>query len=161
MVLLAVLARVGRLVGLPKPLPTAPELTREEQPDTLLATSLTQTGVDRGEVIERVFDDRERTGPGRVGRRGKGTTLRTETRRHRENSEEVAKGRHLDTVLDDKTERDVAGSLKKSRVRGETGMRADAIGHEGLDGEKPAAVERKKKRQKKGNAIDELFAGLS
>lgn len=158
--LLAVLARVGRIVGLPKPLATVPDLTRKKQPDTLLATSLTQTGVDRGEVVERVFDGKERTGPGRVGRTEKGTTLRTETRRSRETGEELAKGRPLDAKLDDKDDQDVAGPLLKNRVGGETGMRAEAVGHEGLDGEKPAAVERKKRR-KKGNAIDELFAGLS
>ena len=159
--LLATLARVGRIVGLHDPLPTVPDLMRKKQPDILRATSLTQTGVDRGEVVERVIDGREHTGPGWVGTREGWTTLGTKTRRGRETGEEVVKGRPLVADADGKDDRHGVGPILKSRVGGETGLKAEAVGHDGLDGETPAAVERKKKRRKKANAIDELFAGLS
>lgn len=60
-VLLAIVAQVGRLVGLPEPsapspVPTIPE---HQKPAKVLAASLRQNGDDRGEIVQRTYDSQD------------------------------------------------------------------------------------------------------
>jgi len=162
-VLVAILARVGKLVGLPTPpLRTASELKAEPRPNTMLATGLMQTGVDRGEVVERACDSGRPEDRGLVvGREESNVSMTTGGQR----VEEAGKANSL---LDEETltaaRKSNAGSLLNASD-GELGVRdklaSEAVAPGSLAGHPVGVAERRKKRRKKGNAIDELFAGLS
>jgi hypothetical protein len=164
-VLLAILARVGKLVGLPTPsLHTASELKPEPRPNTILATGLTQTGVDRGEVVERACDS---SGPEDRGLAVSGeesnVSIRMPTGGQR--VEEAGKANSLpDEEAVIAAREDNVGSLLNASD-GELGGRdkpvSEAVALGNLAGHPIGVTERRKKRRKKGNAIDELFAGLS
>ena len=117
---------------------------------SILATSLTQTGVDVGEVVERVFDGGGVEDSGRAVNREERIGSTTGTTRASEAPEDALKPELL---------------AKDLHREGDIGMRDrsenETVADGGLAGKKPAMMERKKKRRKKGNAIDELFAGLS
>ena len=156
MVLLAILARVGKVVGLPKPaLPAPPDLQLGAQPNTTLATSLTEADVDRGEVVERISDGGVPKHARLVRRREEMNVLRTRTMKDGEAED------RLEHEAED-VDIDVTGS--QSLGAAEAGIRdhseIDAVANAGIAG-KPSTVAQRKKRRKKGNAIDDLFAGLS
>ena len=134
----------------------------------MLATSLAQTGVDRGEVVERAFDAEETEDPGRVLRREKEeeeertTPAVAETVMVRETGEEEGKHGLLDTELGNNEDQDVIWSLLESAGGVERGLtEEEAVGHGAVVQKEPTEAVRKKKRRKKGNVIDELFADLS
>ncbi len=139
-VLLAILARVGRLVGLPEP-PPAPEL----KPKTILATSLKQTGDDRGEVVQRTYKSEE------VGE----VVSRAMAEKKREN---VDVGKIVDREAKDVGD---AAISRSERISDADERKWHRSGKEAAETVGTAGVEtKKKKRRKKGNAIDDLFAGL-
>lgn len=166
MVLLAIVARVGKVVGLPEPARTAgsDESKLGHQAMSVFATSLTQTDVDMGEVVERVFDGDEEDSHGLLVRREEKIASATEMTRDGGESDQARKANRLDErVLDGEdgrvTESGLAG-IGDGRPRTDHSVN-EAIATNELAGKVPAATERKIKRRKKGNAIDELFAGLS
>jgi ribonuclease MRP protein subunit RMP1 len=183
-VLLAILARVGKLVGLPELAPPAvSDIKPGQQAHNILATSLNQAGVDRGEVVKRVspMSDMEAA--------AEADTVRPLTK---ELSDEERQKRKLTTsnVEGESPRQDTHPNKASESLLGVTDMgdddaaaaRAYATGVRGIKSKAshqlasgvvahntssassdktPATPERKKKRRKKGNAIDELFAGLS
>ena len=162
MVLLAILARVGKLVGLPTPLlRTASELKPEPRPNTMLVT---QTGVDRGEVVERACDSGgpEDRGLAVSGEESNVSMIKMPTGGQR--VEEMGKANSLDEEAVTAAREDNAGSLLNASD-GELGVKdkpaREAVAPGSLAGHPIGVTERRKKRRKKGNAIDELFAGLS
>lgn len=166
MVLLAILARVGKLVGLPTPpLRTASELKPEPRPGTMLATGLMQTGVDRGEVVERACDSGGPEDRGLAVSREESNASMMGMTTGGQRVEEAGKANSL---LDEETltaaRKSNAGSLLNASD-GELGVRdklvSEAVAPGSLAGHPVGVAERRKKRRKKGNAIDELFAGLS
>jgi hypothetical protein len=164
-VLLAILARVGKLVGLPTPpLHAVSELKPEPQPNTMLATGLMQTGVDRGEVVERAYDNGGPEDHGLTVSREESNVLKTRMTIGGQRVEEASKANSFDEETVTAAREDIAGSLPNAGDA-ELGVRDkptnEAVAQEGLVGQPIAVVERRKKRRKKGNAIDELFAGLS
>jgi hypothetical protein len=159
-VLLAIAARVGKVVGLGEPaLPALSDINAQQQAKTVASTSLSQTGVvDRGEVIERIFDGRGFEGPGPVMGRGESKVSTATIVRDRESDDKVGKGEPLDEGLGTSqgevvTESPLASASGEGLGKGKQST--------SLAAKTPAVVERKKKRRKKANAIDELFAGLS
>jgi ribonuclease MRP protein subunit RMP1 len=164
-VLLAILARVGKVVGLPEPAPpTVSDVRPGQHTNTILATSLTQAGVDTGEVVERVFDGRELEDSGLVVSREGRMALMATMIKDGEAGKQSGKGNFLDTEPIRGEDEGVTESLMASADDGEPGKGAqstsEALAHGGLADKPPAVAERKRKRRKKGNAIDELFAGL-
>jgi hypothetical protein len=146
-VLLAVVARVAKVVGLPEPTPTAASAddTSSRPATSVFATGLAQTPVDRGEVVERLLD----------GEQGDRRCLVVTREERIVSATDVVK----DGEKDDKAELRVASV-------GDGEPLADRLAYEDvpkskLRGKMPAVAERKTKRRKKANAIDELFAGLS
>lgn len=132
MVLLAALARVGKLVGLPAPDAPRPEEKRK----TVLATSLTQTGDDKGEVVQSLYVNED------VG-------------------EVVTRETRTQQVVPGKREDDVQATVEHSKEkRNPTNHRSGKDGASITKHEPHTTAERPKKRRKKANAIDELFAGL-
>ena len=165
MVLLAILARVGKLVGLPTPpLHAVSELKLEPRPNTMLATGLMQTGVDRGEVVERACDSGGPEDHGLAVNREESNVSKTRMTTGRQRVEEVGKANSFDEETVTAAREDIAGSLLNAGDA-ELGVKdklaSEAVAHGGLAGQPIAVAERRKKRRKKGNAIDELFAGLS
>ena len=136
-VLLAILARVGRLVGLPEPL-AAPVLKPGQIAKVVLATSLKETGDDRGELVPRVY-----------GSEDVGEVISREVAEKMSKGEDRDLGKVVDGQLDDVGDAAVSHESRKEARRHEVAEADLAIG-----------MERKKKRRKKGNAIDDLFAGL-
>jgi hypothetical protein len=164
-VLLAILARVGKLVGLPTPpLHAVSELKPEPRPNTMLATGLMQTGVDRGEVVERACDSGGPEDHGLAVSREESNVSKTRITTDGQRVEEAGKANSFDEETVTAAREDIAGPLLNAGdaelgVRGKPASEAVAQG--GLAGQPIAVAERRKKRRKKGNAIDELFAGLS
>jgi hypothetical protein len=164
-VLLAILARVGKLVGLPTPpLHVVSELKPEPRPNTILATDLMQTGMDRGEVVERTCDSGGPEDHGLAVSREESNVSKTRTTIGGQRVEEAAKANSFDEETVTAAREDVAGSLLNAGDA-EVGVRdkpaSEAAAQGVLAGQPIAVAERKKKRRKKGNPIDELFAGLS
>jgi hypothetical protein len=130
----------------------------------MLATGLTQTGVDRGEVVERVCDSGgpEDRGLAVSGEESNVSMIRMPTGGQR--VEEVGKANSLDEEAVTAAREDNAGSLLNASD-GELGVKdkpaREAVAPGSLAGHPIVVTERRKKRRKKGNAIDELFAGLS
>ena len=165
MVLLAILARVGKLVGLPTPpLHAVLELKPEPRPNIMLATGLMQTGVDRGEVVERACDDGEPRDHGLAVSREESNASKTRMTTGGQRVEEVDKANSFDEEAVTAAREDIAGSLLNVGDA-ELGVRdklaSEAVAQGVLAGQPITVAERRKKRRKKGNAIDELFAGLS
>lgn len=129
----------------------------------MLVKGLTQTGVDRGEVVERACDN---GGPEDRGLAVSGeesnVSIRMPTGGQR--VEEVGKANSLDEEAVTAAREDNAGSLLNASD-GELGVKdkpaREAVAQGSLAGHPIGVTERRKKRRKKGNAIDELFAGLS
>jgi hypothetical protein len=164
-VLLAILARVGKLVGLPTPpLHGVSELKPEPRPNTVLATDLMQTGVDRGEVVERACDSGGPEDHGLAVSREESNVSKTRMTTGGQRVEEADKDNSFDEETVTAAREDIAGSLLNAGDA-ELGVRdkpaSKAVAQGVLAGQPIAVAERKKKRRKKGNAIDELFAGLS
>jgi hypothetical protein len=160
-VLLAILARVGKLVGLPTPpLRTASALKLEPRPNTMLATGLMQTGVDRGEVIERTCDSDEPGDRGLAVSREEGNISMIRVLAGGQGVEEAGKADSLDEETATTAREDNAGSLLNAGDGG-LGVRDKPASEAVAPGSFAGVTERRKKRRKKGNAIDELFAGLS
>ena len=165
MVLLAILARVGKLVGLPTPpLHAVSELKPEPRPNTMLATGLMQTGVDRGEVVERACDSGGPEDRGLAVSREESNVSKTRIMTGGQRVEEAGKANSFDEETVTAARGDIAGSLLNADDA-ELGVRdkpaSEAVAQGVLAGQPIAVAGRKKKRRKKGNAIDELFAGLS
>jgi hypothetical protein len=164
-VLLAILARVGKLVGLPTPpLHAASEPKPEPRPNTMLATGLMQTGVDRGEVVERSRDRGGLEDHGLAVSREESNVSKTRMMACGQRVEGADKANSLDEETVTAACEDIAGSLLDAGDA-ELGARDkpanEAVARGSLVGQPIAVAERRKKRRKKGNAIDELFAGLS
>lgn len=165
MVLLATLARVGKLVGLPTPpLHAASELKLEPQPNTMLATGLMQTGVDRGEVVERACDSGGPEDRGLAVSREESIVSITRMTTGGQRVEEAGKANSIDEEMVTTAHEDIVGSLLNAGD-GELGVRdkpaSERVALGSLAGHPIDVAKRRKKRRKKGNAIDELFAGLS
>jgi hypothetical protein len=131
----------------------------------MLAMGLMQTGVDRGEVVERACDSGGPEDRGVVVSREESNVSMTRMTTSGQRIEEAGKANSLlDEEMVTAAREDIAGSLLNAddaelRVRDKPASEAVAQG--GLAGQPIAVAERRKKRRKKGNAIDELFAGLS
>ena len=165
MVLLAILARVGKLVGLPAPpLHAVSELKPEPRPNIMLATGLTQMGVDRGEVVERACDSGGPEDHGLAVSREESNVSRTRMTTGGQMVEEAGKANSFDEETVTAAREDIAESLLNAGDA-ELGARdksaSEAVARGIFAGQPIAVAERRKKRRKKGNAIDELFAGLS
>jgi hypothetical protein len=166
-VLLAIVARVGTVVGLPDPSLTAASDDNKSgrQAIGVLAPSLTPTGVDTGEVVDRVFDGEQFDRRGPLVRREEKIASITKTTRDGGMGGKARKGNHLDehvlTGKDGRVTKSVLASVGDGRSRTTGHSAREAIANDELAGKTPAVAERKTKRRKKGNAIDELFAGLS
>ena len=165
--LLALLARVGKIVGLPQsavPVP-AEELKPGQQPHIVSGTGLTQTGVDRGEVVERVFGNREAEQSHQAVSREEGVAFMMGAMKGREASEDVSEGKSLDEKLVSSADKGATKPLRADSGIGDFGkgkyLTGEAVAHGGLVEKTLTEAERKRKRRKKGNAIDDLFAGLS
>ena len=149
-VLLAILARVGRLVGLPGP--AGPDLNPGQKPKTVLATSLRETGDDRGEVVQRMYDSedigevvsREMTGKKRI-------------KKIENKGESAGPGKVVDREMEEIGD---SAMSQPERIGEAEKTRSHGSGNEALETAPTTGVERKKKRRKKANAIDDLFAGL-
>lgn len=167
MVLLAIVARVGKVVGLPDPSLTAASDDNKSgrQAIGVLAPSLTQTGVDTGEVVDRVFDGEQLDSRRPLVRREEKIASTTKMTRDGGMGGKARKGNHLDehvlTGEDGRVTESGLTSVGDGRSRTTGHSASEAIANDELAGKTPAVAERKKKRRKKGNAIDELFAGLS
>ena len=144
-VLLSILARIGKLVGFPEPVP---EFKAGPKPRTFLAASLRQTGDDRGQVVERPFESED---VGELVRRG--DRIKLMAGRDRDRSEvfvarEVVRGAEVseESPLDREVSRD--DEAGKDEMLATTATISTGT------------IQHKKKRLKKGNAIDDLFEGL-
>jgi ribonuclease MRP protein subunit RMP1 len=155
-VLLAILARVGKLVGLPTaPTRTAPELKPEPRPNAVLATGLMHTGVDRGEVVERACNSGGSEDRGLAASREESNASVTRMMTGGQQVEDAGDANSINGGMVTRSREDI----------GELGVRdtsiSEAVALGTLPGHPTGVAERRKKRRKKGNAIDELFAGLS
>lgn len=164
-VLLAILARVGKVIGLPKPaLPAVAEPEAEQQAAIVPETSFTLTAVDWGEVVERVFKDREAETSDRTAHGGGRISSTTRTSRDWGGRDTEGGAKSLLEVR--VTKEDEAGTESGLVGAGNEGSgaadssRYETTAPDRSSGKTPLVVEQKNKRRKKGNAIDELFAGL-
>ena len=145
-VLLAIVARVGRVVGLPQVAvdhPARPGLVQKAE--TVLASSLRQTGMDMGEVVGRIYDSGETD---IVGDGGKvvdrvGVTSKIILR----NEVDIGQGEKKD------------GQEPKMAVT-TTNNSKDSIEMVSSPTPEGDIMQRKKTRWKKSNAIDDLFGQL-
>jgi hypothetical protein len=164
-VLLAILSRVGKLVGLPTPpLHAVSKLKPEPRPNTMLATGLMQTGVDRGEVVERTCHSGGPEDHGLAVNREESNVSKTRMTTGGQRVGEAGKADSFDEETATAAREDIAGSLLNAgdaELGARDKLASEAVARGVLAGPPIAVTERRKKRRKKGNAIDELFAGLS
>ncbi len=143
-VLIAVLARVGRIVGLPEPEPKP--LAIEADAQTLLASSVRQTGHDTGEIVLREYVE------------DKGKILERGTDREELNAYDKLKRGNASRYPGPE-----AGAEEPDRSEfGERGLKLTVVKESTAQQETETikSQSRPKKRRKKGNAIDDLFGDL-
>ena len=144
-VLTAVLARVGKIIGLPKSEQQA--LGMEIKLKSLLASSVRQTGQDAGEIVLREYvEDMGNL----VERRNNGEETRA-TDGFRQTSKEVK-----EPVSNSKADRSHNSELGKGVQK--VNMVKESTAEQEVQSVKSQAKPRKKR--KKGNAIDDLFGNL-
>jgi ribonuclease MRP protein subunit RMP1 len=143
-VLVALLARAGRIVGLPEP--KSGGLARDADVQMLPASSIREPGDDAGEIVLREYVKEI----GRVvGRRNDKDLSKFLDQRKRGNTGNK-------TVAED--EADFFGNRNCTGEEEKMVVAKEMLAQQGIVTTKSAS--RPKKRRKKGNAIDELFGDL-